>query len=962
MPDLTALRTREAMTTIVRLTSPALVGRDGPLHESVAALRSVRPDRPGIAIVRGPAGIGKTRFVTALVEHLRDDGAAILTGACLDLEPSVPYSPLIEAFRGVDPAPARLLDALTAGLDLPRAQLFTLLREEIVGLARRRLTVLMVEDLQWSDRVTRDALLYLVATARQGRWALVVTVRDEELAVRPAIEHWVALLHRDALVRVSLEALPAHHVAALIEGITGAAPSSPHTDRIHRRSGGVPLLVEEVLAAEAAGTTAVPDHLRDLFIARVGRLDDQAGQAVEVVAVAGGRCSDRFVAEMLRCDAGEADAALVRATAASVLARDAGAYRMRHELLREAVYGAVPVALRRALHRRAAQILAADEVDAAVLAYHWAAADESTEAAHASLRAAARAERMHAPAEAHSHLETAIAHFDALPTADAKATGGRGELLARAAEAAYLAGDFDRAITLAESALEEAHEPTLKALRWERLARYRWVNRDGAGAQRAHIRSVSTLPRAAPARTRARVLSGHGWNQAIMGRTGEAHATSQRALDAAESSNAPLELCQALLTWGFARRDAEAGLDALRRARDLAVACDGSDELARAQLAIALSLTQLGRRNEREHVLRDGLGHVAAHGLGGSYAPVMRYLLAELLLETGRWEEAGALLDESTERGVSGVPAMFTHAYQAQLAAGRGDAAVLDASAAEVTALSEHMPQQPMPRAIVRRARAEMALWAGKPAAALAHVEPADPPTGDAIGRIASQSLRARAIADLSDSARQHGRDPPALPPDLQADVSGPSSEQHPRLRAVAATIAGELSRQRGERVAAPWRRALMAWEAAADPYGAAYSRLRLAHALLGQRTGRREAGMHLQEAVRAAALLHARPLVGAATDLARTARLSVAIDGLAASQGTDTDRAVPEAAIDLTPREWEILPLLAAGRTNAEIADTLIISPRTVGVHVSRILQKLGASRRTEAAFIAQQRGLLAI
>lgn len=117
---------------------------------------------------------------------------------------------------------------------------------------------------------------------------------------------------------------------------------------------------------------------------------------------------------------------------------------------------------------------------------------------------------------------------------------------------------------------------------------------------------------------------------------------------------------------------------------------------------------------------------------------------------------------------------------------------------------------------------------------------------------------------------------------------------------------------------------------------------------------------MHLQEAVRAAALLDARPLIGAATDLATAARVSVAIEGLATSQGTDTDSAVPEAAVDLTPREREILPLLAAGRTNAEIADALIISPRTVGVHVSRILQKLGASRRTEAAFIAQQRGLL--
>ena len=126
--------------------------------------------------------------------------------------------------------------------------------------------------------------------------------------------------------------------------------------------------------------------------------------------------------------------------------------------------------------------------------------------------------------------------------------------------------------------------------------------------------------------------------------------------------------------------------------------------LARSHLAVALSLTQLGRRDEREQALRDGLGHVAAHGLGGSYVPAMRYLLVELLLETGRWQEAGNLLDESMERGVSGVPAMFIHAYGALLAAGRGDEASLEAAAERVEALSEDMPQQPVPRAIVQRA------------------------------------------------------------------------------------------------------------------------------------------------------------------------------------------------------------------------------------------------------------------
>jgi DNA-binding NarL/FixJ family response regulator len=79
-----------------------------------------------------------------------------------------------------------------------------------------------------------------------------------------------------------------------------------------------------------------------------------------------------------------------------------------------------------------------------------------------------------------------------------------------------------------------------------------------------------------------------------------------------------------------------------------------------------------------------------------------------------------------------------------------------------------------------------------------------------------------------------------------------------------------------------------------------------------------------------------------------------------ASAGGRRPGRTPPGPGADLTPREREILPLLAAGRTNVEIADVLIISPRTVGVHVSRILRKLGAARRTEAADIARRRGLL--
>ena len=80
----------------------------------------------------------------------------------------------------------------------------------------------MVEDLHWSDRITRDALLYLTTMAREGRWALVVTFRDDEVAARP-VREFLEVLDHDALVYVTLDALSAQEVAAQIAGIADAA-------------------------------------------------------------------------------------------------------------------------------------------------------------------------------------------------------------------------------------------------------------------------------------------------------------------------------------------------------------------------------------------------------------------------------------------------------------------------------------------------------------------------------------------------------------------------------------------------------------------------------------------------------------------------------------------------------------------------------------------------------------------
>jgi hypothetical protein len=88
--------------------------------------------------------------------------------------------------------------------------------------------------------------------------------------------------------------------------------------------------------------------------------------------------------------------------------------------------------------------------------------------------------------------------YGAVPPRRAAAVGGRAMLLARAAEAVYLSGAFERAVALAEDCLEAVDEPSEVAVGWERLPRYRWVSRDGAGAQHAHERSVAVLLDDAP--------------------------------------------------------------------------------------------------------------------------------------------------------------------------------------------------------------------------------------------------------------------------------------------------------------------------------------------------------------------------------------------------------------------------------------------------------------------------------
>jgi DNA-binding CsgD family transcriptional regulator len=166
-----------------------------------------------------------------------------------------------------------------------------------------------------------------------------------------------------------------------------------------------------------------------------------------------------------------------------------------------------------------------------------------------------------------------------------------------------------------------------------------------------------------------------------------------------------------------------------------------------------------------------------------------------------------------------------------------------------------------------------------------------------------------------------------------------------------------ERARARGSGAAAAWSDLVEGWDAFGMPYAAAYARWRLAEALLAEGGARADAQSALAAAHTVAVRLRARPLAAELEALARRARLSLQT-GAEPVVASDGDGAAER--VGLTARELEVLRLVAKGETNRSIGQALYISEKTVSVHISRILAKLDARGRVEAAGLALRLGLL--
>jgi len=369
----------------------------------------------------------------------------------------------------------------TPGFWSEQGRLFELLLGLLERVGAERPALLVVEDLHWADRSTRDLLAYLVRNLRHGRLLLVATYRSDELHRRHPLRPFLAELDRGRRVeRLELARFGPAEVAAQLAGIQGTPVPAELAARIHARSGGNAFFVEELLATAAGADGELPPSLRDTLLARIELLAEPTQQVLAVAAAAGARVEHELLAEVAGVPEADLLSGLREAVSAHVLLADTddGSYGFRHALVKEAVYAELLPGERTRLHARFAAALATRDGDgdpghAAELAWHWYAAHDLDRALPAAVSAGLAAECAYAFAEAQRQFERALELWERCQEAAADLGMDKAELLARAGEAAANAGAADRAVALVRGALAEvdpAADPLLAGELTERLA------------------------------------------------------------------------------------------------------------------------------------------------------------------------------------------------------------------------------------------------------------------------------------------------------------------------------------------------------------------------------------------------------------------------------------------------------------------------------------------------------------
>ncbi|MCP2361643.1 DNA-binding CsgD family transcriptional regulator [Nonomuraea thailandensis] len=912
-----------------------LVGRSAELAGLVRVLAAAGDGMAGVALVGGDAGIGKTRLITELAAEARERGFNVLVGQCAELGDALPYLPLADALRGAEPAVREaaaghpMLGQLLPGTE--SAPSAGLTQQRLFGsllglLADVQPVLFVIEDLHWADRSTRDLLVFLSRMVQSERVCVVGTYRTDDLHRRHPLRSVLAELKRLPTV-MSVELGPLHPGEMSDYVATLGEVDAQGLGLIVSRADGNPFYAEELYAAMAEGDS-LPDGLASLLMSRVEVLSEAGQRVLRAAAVAGRRVEDELLREVAGLPLAEFEEAVREIVSRGLLKVRGHGYAFRHALLQEAVYTDLLPGERTRLHAAFARLLTSP----AELAHHHLAGHDLAGALAASAEAGRQAERVGAPAEAHSHYDRALGLWDRVDDAERLAGESRVELAFRSAVMAADSGDKHRAVVQLR-VLPQTSEVS------ERLAYYLYESDDAEGAVAAAERAVES---AGDQVTLARAMATHARTLLWGRRHREVEARATKALETARAAgvrDAEVGAMLTLATLVELRGD-------LHQAHELvdAAMAGPTGDLAmdlRARFHHARIHYEQGLLAHAAEVADDGVRLAFETGLKWStYGTDLRFLRFLIHYVAGEWDQAEAVASGFGAR-VGTVPEAILSSFALFIEVARGLPAV-------ESRLSWLRPfwSDPLASYMSRGLAAEHALWHGDPATALDHVRAvlAGQMDGES-GNVRMAAIGLWALAELgttegADELRAQSRQA------VEAGPTGDGGHLGPEGKAWALRVEAEWHRVHGRLDVASWRRVVEAFEFG-FVYEAARARWRLAEALLA--AGERDAAQTEWELAReAAGKLRAAPLENALLDFGRRARF-----GGAAGPGGQGDGG-------LTAREVEVLRLVAEGLTNREIAERLFIAQKTVSVHVSNILGKLDVSTRTQAAAAARRLGLL--
>lgn len=975
-------------SSILRLMTPPareLVGRDADLARLAEIMGLDEPRGVGI-VVSGDAGIGKSSLLARLAADAEDKDWTVAWGHCVGQSGSgvayLPFNELIARLEILEPnavdeivatrpALAVLLPGgrMAATSSYSPGQVAEAVHALLTAVGELSPLLVVIEDAHWADPSSRDLMTMLLTRGFASPVALVVTYRSDDLHRRHPLHETLAIWARIAGVeRHDLEPLEDSAIRAIIMGSESGNVAERTIGEISRRAEGNPFFAEELTASAVSGRP-MTGGLSRVLGARVEQLTAPAQQVVRTMAIAGRTVGHDLLQQVTGLSEEDLEAGVADAVEHHVVETQwPPAYAFRHALLGESITDDLLPGERLRLHRAYAGALASDPTlgPASELARHAAASGDLTTAVGSARKAARRDLAIGAPVNALEHLENALGW---LP----EDSDERDDLSLEASDAALTAGDTVRSVQLLRDRIEHPGPGQTPATRACLLAtcanRLRLVDLSFAQTPLDMTTEAMGIVPDGDTADRLFVLTAHMQQLVDTRQYAVASALGEEATTLAEKLALPGALTE-IRTIMSRVIEIHDDLDALERHIDELLS-DLGDRPDPIRIRIHhQAATMHHRRGDLEKSLQFyDRGVTLAKELHLDWAPFAlesRLIGGITAYELGDWDGAKRRLHVTDPQLPQPGRSFFDGALMSVRAA-RGEEITQD----EITAVRDWWHVDGFGIVHLVMAAVEHYGHHGDLARALDIAEDAVDDLERTWGRfhavvrlaalVAGQTasnapqadctLMQRATADLDSMTAKVDEIIAEPQRGLREPTTEAIEETNTETWAWNVRLRAELLRLQwraasgqppaGEDMVETWQTSVRAFERYGHVYETARSRARLAAALkaAGDLAGsRREADAAREVATR----LGAAPLLRE-------------LDELAAAPASS-----PNSPDALTPREQEVIELVARGLSNGQVGAQLFISTKTASVHVSRILAKLGASSRTEAAAIARDRGLV--